>query len=382
MNYKITNFTVSQLVGRVSDDKLSLRPSYQRNEVWTPADQRELISTILKGWPMPNLFILRKYSGRDEMVDGKQRTLAIYNYINDRYYGPDKKYFSELDKDKQSFFLNYEIPVVLIEPLTDGTRIEAFYALVNKSGLNLNRPEITKAEHAEKPFFKLVDRLTRDSRLLALDIFTERNKVRLNDFELISEVLATFAFGLFDKKTKIEDLYEIEDPKNEIWSKIENDFETLLGILSCLNDSIPLSKTRFKKRADFLSLCYFYYIHSNLQVSDLVKTHQVFYSVSPGIAPSNQLCDPLRAYAHNCVSQSNSKTARDARNMILIDLLANRTDKPSKSQTFVIEYFGISDEPKALVRGTEIYHLNYELLNSNRPDDHLFGEPESIEFKL
>jgi uncharacterized protein with ParB-like and HNH nuclease domain len=81
MDYTLKEFTIYQLFDLVDKDRIDLNPSYQRNFIWSPDDQRDLIDTILKGYPLPSFFLFIKSDGRYEMVDGQQRTKTIYRFI-------------------------------------------------------------------------------------------------------------------------------------------------------------------------------------------------------------------------------------------------------------------------------------------------------------
>lgn len=382
MKFELQSWTIKELADRVGDHVLNLNPSYQRNEIWTAPDQRELISTIRNQWPLPSLFVLQGGDGHDEMVDGKQRALAIFNYLNNNLRGPDREYFDELPSEEQTNFLNYELPVVVITDLEKTERVEAFYALVNKSGIRLNRPEITKAEFAETPFHKLIDELVNDERLSSLGVFTERNTVRMNNYELVAELLATAEFGFFDKKKGVDDLYKISDKKDPIWARLTKIFHDSINILVRLDRVFPLKITRFRKRADFLSLTYFFWQYRKIPNKDLEDAHRVFSTIAPGIAPSNLHCDVLRSYAHYCVSQSHLKASRVARHEILSNLLANTGDNPTAAQSSVLSYFGLEATREMLIKGESWASLNVDILERNIPADHFFGEPDSFEFPL
>ena len=382
MKFELESWTIEELVGRVGRHVLNLNPSYQRNEVWTAADQRELIGTIRKRWPLPSLFVLKGSDGHDEMVDGKQRALAIFNYLNNNLRGADREFFDELTSDEKKSFLTYILPVVVITDLEESERIESFYALVNKSGIRLNRPEVTKAEFAETPFHNLIDELASDERLFSLGVFTERNTVRMNNYELIAELLATAEFGFFDKKNGVDELYKNKDGADPIWNRLRQIFDESVSILVELDLSFPLKITRFRKRADFLSLTYFFWDNKATPIKDLKYAHRVFSTISPGIAPSNLRCDVLRSYAHYCVSQSHMKVSRVARHNILTNLLANTETEPTAAQSSVLLYFGLESSERSLNKGEVWTSINVNSLEKNIPNDHLFGEPDSFEFSL
>jgi len=65
-----------------NDERLNLRPAYQRNLVWDNDQKSFLISTIMTNCPMP-IFLLYMYDLDEEYecIDGQNRLNAIKNYI-------------------------------------------------------------------------------------------------------------------------------------------------------------------------------------------------------------------------------------------------------------------------------------------------------------
>ncbi|MBS3115477.1 DUF262 domain-containing protein, partial [Candidatus Woesearchaeota archaeon] len=70
--------------------QLILNPKFQRRQVWTPSAKSFLIDTILRGDPIPKIFIRQnidpstKKSIR-EVVDGQQRLRTILDFIKDGF---------------------------------------------------------------------------------------------------------------------------------------------------------------------------------------------------------------------------------------------------------------------------------------------------------
>ena len=61
----------------MNENKINLRPPYQRNFIWPTKDQKFLIESIKKGYPLPNFFILDNGNGNYEMLDGQQRIYQL-----------------------------------------------------------------------------------------------------------------------------------------------------------------------------------------------------------------------------------------------------------------------------------------------------------------
>lgn len=70
--------------------ELVLQPRFQRREVWSPKAKSFLIDTILRGFPVPAVYLRQKISIPTqktirEVVDGQQRIGTILAYLNDEF---------------------------------------------------------------------------------------------------------------------------------------------------------------------------------------------------------------------------------------------------------------------------------------------------------
>ena len=62
MKYSNLEWTIGELINLIESQKINLRPPYQRNFIWSSKDQKLLIDSIRKGYPLPNFFISEKQS--------------------------------------------------------------------------------------------------------------------------------------------------------------------------------------------------------------------------------------------------------------------------------------------------------------------------------
>ena len=84
-----TNQTISWFVKRDVADELTIQPAFQRNPVWSNAQKAYLIDTILKGYPIPEIYMQfsTDATGDDEyiLVDGQQRIRACLEFVEDEF---------------------------------------------------------------------------------------------------------------------------------------------------------------------------------------------------------------------------------------------------------------------------------------------------------
>lgn len=337
MKYQTKEVTISSLINLIKSEKINLRPSYQRNFIWGPTDQKALIETIMKGWPLPNLFIYNDGNGNYEMVDGQQRSRTIFKYSKNEFKDKNRKIFNDID---QEVFLNYKLVVVELSDLNEDESLECFYTVVNKRGMHLNPSEVNYAEHHDTPFMKIVKELMDQQQLIDLDLFNDSVTKRMNDRSLIEELVAVLFGGIKDKRQEVDKLFETDLSEEEVKEK-KDLFEKILERLTILNNIRPIKDTRYKQRNDFYTLFCFIKDHLSESVDCLREQYKllVFISDRGDIKPTNNNCETFKSYALNCVTQSNSKSARLRRLEILNNILCNKDNTVNEDLYFIESYY-------------------------------------------
>ena len=320
MKYRIEIWDVNKLIKTYDSGKLNLNPPYQRRYIWSLKDQQILIDSMLKGFAIPNIFLFERSKNNFEMVDGQQRTRTVLGFLKKDFKTKDGQFF---DKETNSSLLEYKIPITIIEELNEDESIERFYSLVNRAGVHLNRPELNKSEYFDTKFQKLITDLADHANFQALGLFTDTSTKRMNDIDFVSELVTLMKEGISDKKLKVDKLFEADIGEDE-YKNLKSGFIDIIKIFKKLNDIKPFKKTRYRQRNDFYTL--FGIAHKNKELSlnyfeHLYKTLILF---NEEITPSNEDCEPFQEYAFHCVSQSNSKNAREAREKIVLDLFFKR----------------------------------------------------------
>ena len=93
--------------------RLNIRPAYQREFIYNDKQQKAVIDTILKGFPL-NTMYWSVNNDKYELIDGQQRILSICKFVNGEF-DVDSKFFHNLDAQKKEQILNYELQVYLCE---------------------------------------------------------------------------------------------------------------------------------------------------------------------------------------------------------------------------------------------------------------------------
>lgn len=373
MDFKLEVWSVKRLVEEYDAGNIQLNPPYQRNPVWTLPAQQSLIESVLLGKALPNFFLLDKGEGKFEMIDGQQRARTLIAYwknilVDHEFMTFDQRLVKSSNRaQSKAKFLDYPLSVTIVTSVGDNETIESYYALLNSAGLRLNRPELKKAEYFQTNFLKLVMDLAEDERIKALKIFNATSASRMNDVDFVSELVALIKFGISDKKEKVDQLYE-DDLKLGEMQAVKLRFESNLGILQRLNHIIPLIRTRYKQKNDFYTLFYLFDCLRGESVRAQDHVFKVLVKIGPYIKPSQVKCEPFREYAHNCVTQSNSKAARLIRHQILWEICCNKYEKPNPVQVKVLDFFGIHSD--AIVNVDGLWTFDPQSLHD--PSNHEF----------
>lgn len=357
MNYYIETWTIYDFIEKYEDKKLHLNPPYQRKFIWSLSDQQILIESIIRGFAIPNIFLYKK-SEVYEMVDGQQRTRTIVNFYNKGFKTSEGSYYS---KEAFPSFLSYAIPVTVITKIEKDESIEEFYALVNKAGIHLNRPELKRAEYFDTTFLKLVNELAGLKEFQDLKLFSDFSEKRMIDVDFVSELSTQMIDGITDKKNSVDKIFENDISKDE-QKKLKKEFKEVLKIISALNDFYPVKKTRYRQRNDFYTL--FGFVHRNIKLTqkNLLEFYKLLVKFNDDINPSNVKCEPFQEYAFNCVSQSNSKAAREKRLEIFNDLFLNDNDKPNPVQKKVMKCYNLNDND--MIKLGEYFTFNIKRFQS------------------
>lgn len=99
--------------------KLDLNAEYQREYVWKEKQQQEFLNAIVKGMPLSAI-----YAAKDdgvfqyEIVDGKQRLTTLQLFVTNQItikLESEKVLFSQLSPAEQNSFLNFSLPMILLQ---------------------------------------------------------------------------------------------------------------------------------------------------------------------------------------------------------------------------------------------------------------------------
>lgn len=125
------------------DEKLAIRPPYQREFVYNLKQQESVLHSILNGFPLNTMYWVKTGENSFEVLDGQQRTLSVMQFLSHKLQITinGKTYYNDsLPDDMYNRLLEYEFMVYICE----GTESEklAWFEVVNVGGEKLTEQEL------------------------------------------------------------------------------------------------------------------------------------------------------------------------------------------------------------------------------------------------
>ena len=271
-NFDSRVYSLNDFLEWDKNQQLELNPRFQRRSVWTDNARSYLMDTIVRGKPIPKVFIRQKLNASTrasirEVVDGQQRLRTILGYVkdgfqiskrhNEQYGGLYFSQLSQVDPDIQGAILNYEISVDLLVNMPDSEVLDVFGRL-NSYAVILNEQEKINANHFG-PFKTMVDDLGHIYYDFWLDnrILTEMQVLRMGDATLVADLCIAMIEGIKSKK-QIKGFY----------SAYERDFPHDTDLLTM----------RFREVIDVIAKIF----GASLRFSECRRIH-IFYSLFTAI---------------------------------------------------------------------------------------------------
>ncbi|MGG7104638.1 DUF262 domain-containing protein [Rhodococcus sp. 24CO] len=248
--YTVTDFLEWQRAGG-----LNLRPYFQRGDVWTPKAKSYLIDTLIRGYPVPIIYLQNKQDRRTisnvrHVVDGQQRLRTILAYvapevldnITDRDQFTILKShnkalagmtFRDLPPEIQERITDTELSVHVLPANLSDRHLLQLFARLNSTGERLNDQELRNAEfHGEFKTIAYMLSYDQIDRWQQWGTFNPRYLAQMRDAELTSELMIAALLGIQAKnKTAIDGIYRKYDDSfqeaNEVIRRVRTGFTFL-----------------------------------------------------------------------------------------------------------------------------------------------------------
>ncbi len=314
-------WSAKQIVKSIEKGTINFDNSVQRGLCWDQERKSLLIHSMIEGYPIPAFFAAKNENGYD-MLDGKQRSNAISDFINNKFaitgvpeisneenetIDINGLTFSELTEDLQDTIKDYSLTVYYFDGITEDEITEMFYRLNN--GKPLTAIELTRVKA------KSIDKIKEIGKHeLFTSVLTEKalNKYTNEDITIKSWALLNTENPSFETKV-IRPLMENADITEDQAKDIKNVYTRILEVYNSLvlendKESSKIAK-RIITRTHLLSLVplTLQSINDNIKVSDYIGFIKKFFAGKKS-ATINEI--------YNNAAGSNSASAENVKKRI------------------------------------------------------------------
>jgi hypothetical protein len=221
-NYLIhkTFFKVADFIQWKKNGNLFLSPEFQRRSVWKVGAKSFLIDTMIKGLPIPIIFLRdrktdpNKFEPIREVIDGQQRLRTVLSFITpklvDNYNVARDEFkikkahnkelagkgYTDLDDEIKQRILDYEFSVHVLPSHVDDREIIQIFRRMNSTNYSLNKQELRNAQffgEFKSSMYKLSAEQLNTWR--KWKTFTEDDIARMNEVEFVNECVIAIING-------------------------------------------------------------------------------------------------------------------------------------------------------------------------------------------
>lgn len=263
----VNNPSIRSVAKAHAEARLRLRPAFQRNLVWNKEQKSYLVDSILRNFPIPELYvqIADALRGDDDLivvVDGQQRISTCIEFLLGklRLSGPnlDPKWtgrvFSELSADLQQRFKRYKLLFRQLPDL-DAEQIREIFQRLNRVVEPLLPQELRHAAYSG-PYLQLIEAAAAHPVLQQVSVFSARDIRRRGSDELIAEIVHAHINSAFpNKKEGLDEAfrqYELHGVPEEVVLDIRRRFGRVFAHLSAT--ATVIRRTRMRNKSDFYTL--------------------------------------------------------------------------------------------------------------------------------
>ena len=197
------DWTIETINLQIKKGNIDLQPGFQRRVAWDDTRKSRLLESIIVGMPVPNIVLAenKDHRGRFIVIDGKQRLVAISEFISEKYKlkGLDirqdlnDKFFNELPTEDREYLENATLRSTLIRNWKDQKFLYAIFFRLNSGSLPLSPQELRKALIGGN-LLNSIEQYLLNSKSFK-DVFGDVLDKRMRDSELVLRFIA-FDCGL------------------------------------------------------------------------------------------------------------------------------------------------------------------------------------------
>lgn len=285
MNIQKTFYKVADFANWLKNGQLQLSPEFQRRSVWKNGAKSYLIDTIVKGMPIPIIFLrdkrinVEQFEPIREVVDGQQRLRTVLSFVCPQYlpdYNPDRddftvtkshnskiagKTFDELEDADKYKILNYEFDTHILPSKIDDREIIQIFRRMNSTSFTVNKQELRNSNYFGAFKTSIYNLATEQlHRWRQWEVFTEDNISRMAEVELTTECIEYMLVNQIGGKSpsRLDKLFLEYDDQFENSDEIEKRFQFIFDYIDEIFGNSP-SDCAFLKKSLFYTFYAFLY---------------------------------------------------------------------------------------------------------------------------
>ena len=276
--YKLSDFIGWQRAG-----SLKLSPSFQRRPVWKPAAKSYLVDTIVRGLPVPVIYLrerldLDRQETIREVVDGQQRLRTLFAFVSEALltdFEPSRdrflvkklhnaeiagKKFSQLSSELKKRILGYEFSTHMLPSGVEDREVLQIFARLNSTGVKASAQELRNArwfgEFKTSMYALALEQL---ESWRSWGVLTENQIARMREVEITSDLVLNMIDGLTGQTAKrLDDIYDRFDDEFPGRATVEDRYRRVMKHVGHLMEG-ELKDSVFTSEVHFFSLWVYLY---------------------------------------------------------------------------------------------------------------------------
>lgn len=294
MNRLNVQWTAKTLVNQMKRGNVNFDNAVQRGLVWDVEKKSLLIHSMVYGYAIPAMYFTRDENKVYDSLDGKQRSNAICEFMNDEFalvtdtppvYDDDGNMedisgmtFSQLPEWVQDRVNEYSLTIYYYEDMTE-QEIREFFRRLN-NGKPLTAVELTRVN---TPCLVVFQQLAEHDAIQ--NVVTAAGKRRFTDENIAMQLyhMATVENPDFSTKSFREWAKSVETD-NEVIGKIQSGLDAYCSFFAELDPAADKKILRtIKTRTHFVSCAYYCYlaVQEEATQDEINQTLRTFFSGNP-----------------------------------------------------------------------------------------------------
>ena len=343
-------WSIKTLNNQINKGKAHFDNAVQRGEVWNIEQKSLLIHSYIIHSPVPPLYAVKNADGTYDFIDGKQRSMATHEFLEDKFAlknippvsfdGFDDDIdlnglkFSELPESVRDTILSFSLTIYSMDDMTEDDVADVFMRLNN--GRSLSQIEKTRVY---APSLNTIKELTKEPIFDKACTEKQRDKYYDEDsiiklFKLFKALDNTDDDGLYFESDYSLDSKDIRPfmkefkPNEDETAVVKKSLDTMYNIYNAIGDytgnqweesTQKLAKMVGKKilnRTNLVTLSFFFSQHEDMDEHDAADFLLYFFSG----ARASSIDTDYNAYCRNGSGHTSAVRGR-------LEILADYLDK-------------------------------------------------------